>query len=212
MNKYYFVVLACFCILASQCKKADTTPQSPTDIASASPYINATIDSGSISLAPVNQYQAVLNNQTLGALAPDSSTETYNYSISSLTSLNNYLVAIYVGDEEFAGTGKPADSAFYGYFTRGRKKFSFGILATNSYHIAFNWIDNSGNNWQSNPPAGTGSGNQSGSSFVVDTFIQTTQNGNTAIKMQAHFNCKIYYNGNSKNVTNGTFVVYFENK
>jgi len=211
MNKYYFAVLVCLCMVVSQCKKADTTPQSPSDIASASPYINANIDSGTISLAPVNQYEAALNNQTLGALAPDSSTETYNYSIISITSLNNYIAAIFAGDEEFFGSGKPADSSFYGYFNRGRKKFSFGILATNSYHIAFNWIDNSGNNWQSNPPAGSG-GNQSGSSFVVDTFIQTKQDGNTAIKMQAHFNCKIYYNGYSKKVTNGTCVIYFENK
>ncbi len=138
--------------------------------------------------------------------------ETYNYQINSIVPINDFIAAIYAGGDEYSpAAAKPVDSAFFGYFNRGHKKFSFGALSYNSYHIGFNWFDSKGNEWQSKPPPGMG-GSQAGSSFVVDTFIQTTQDGNTAVKLQAHFNCTIYNGSNSKKVTGGTCVVYFENK
>ena len=213
MNKHYLIAIICLPFFVSQCKKPDTTPASPAAIVSATPYINATIDSTSISIAPGDQYQAIVDNGSPLSINNDSTIETYNYSITSLLSGNSYIAAIYAGDYEFAPpASKPSDTAFYGYFNRGYKKFSFGILAPYTYHVAFNWIDSKGNTWQTNPPSAIG--DQTGSSFTVDTLIQTSpkNGGSVAIKLQAHFNCKIYNSGNYKKVTNGTCVVYFENK
>ncbi len=63
MKKINYIVLVCLSFVAMQCTKPDTNPLPPAAIQWATPYINATIDSTTINLAPSTQYTASEANQ-----------------------------------------------------------------------------------------------------------------------------------------------------
>jgi hypothetical protein len=98
------------------------------------------------------------------------------------------------------------DSSFEAFFSPGSYPFASSFGGSG---ITIGWTDKSGVDWESNNAPGT----QSGSNFTI-TKVETTTgivyNGTYYVTVTATFNCILYDgNGNSKTVTNGTFVGIF---
>jgi hypothetical protein len=98
------------------------------------------------------------------------------------------------------------DSAFKAFFNPGTYPFASSFGASG---ITISWSDHSGVDWESNNTPGT----QTGSNFTitkVENTSGTLSNGTYYVTVTATFNCILYDgNGNSKTVTNGTFVGIF---
>jgi hypothetical protein len=98
------------------------------------------------------------------------------------------------------------DSSFKAFFSPGVYPFAASFGASG---ITIGWTDKAGVDWESNNAPGT----QTGSNFTITKVENTTgasYNGTYYITVTATFNCTLYDgNGNSRTVTNGTFVGIF---
>jgi hypothetical protein len=98
------------------------------------------------------------------------------------------------------------DSSFKAFFNPGVYPFAASFGASG---ITIGWTDKAGVDWESNNTPGT----QTSSNFTITNVVNTAgtvYNGTYYITVTATFNCILYDgNGNSRTVTNGTFVGIF---
>jgi hypothetical protein len=97
----------------------------------------------------------------------------------------------------------PADSAeFHGFFAK--QSYSYSPDAEDGIRIEY--YDSAGNLWATDQ----GTGNQSGSTFVIEDNKHFTFMSEHYVTVKASFNCTVYDGlGNSKVITNGVTVLDF---
>jgi hypothetical protein len=200
--------------LAVSCKKKNnsssntTTNTNPTpapapiDINHA-PVVEYTVDGTAFTYPASGISGGMSTSASYAASMSGTSKASYGYSFSGST-------ATYFGVEKGTvytpGIGRPDEDAFRAFFVVGNVNYAPG--GTGDINgIVVEHRDPSGTMWASNK----GSASQSGSVFKIEA-IKETDSGYQDIKVYATFNCKLYDgNGNSKTLTNGKFVGYFEN-
>jgi hypothetical protein len=112
------------------------------------------------------------------------------------------LFTMSIGTCRVPDGGYPTTEDFTSFFSTGAKEYTFGANDGVLLTLYINGVE-----WTTS----NGSGDQTGSSFVVDDFKVDEQFGKTFVKLKATFNC-VFYNGigSSKTFTNGVFVGRFE--
>jgi len=131
-----------------------------------------------------------------------SGTSTASYSSDFSGSSATYF-SIEKGTIRTPGIGKPGEEAFRSFFVIGNVNYSPNHLNG----VVIEHRDPSGTIWSTEK----GSADQTGSLFKIEAIKETIANYQD-IKVYATFNCKLYdNNGNSKTLTDGKFVGYFEN-
>jgi hypothetical protein len=201
----------------SDCKKKDNDPaEDPTPTPTPAP---APID---INHAPIAQYDTDNKTYTyqdggkvaggMGSgleIAGSSGTSTAEYSAYFYnTDTEDTYFSIDKGTIYTPGTSHPDTAAFRMFFAPGTVNYSSAVAPAHINGIVIEHKDDSGVMWASDK----GSANQTGSVFTIVSSKQVFSFGDQQMKIYATFNCKVYDdNGNSKTLTNGKFVGYFEN-
>lgn len=131
-----------------------------------------------------------------------SGTSTASYSGYYTKGSTTYF-SITKGTIKTPGIGRPGEDAFRAFFVVGNVNYS----PNNVDGIVIEHTDASGTLWTTDK----GNALQTGSVFKIETVKEIDANYQQ-MKIYATFNCKLYDdNGNSKTLTNGKFVGYFEN-
>lgn len=218
MSRLSIAVLA-LVLVFSACKKKSSDPEpepAPTTTGTPTPVA---ID---INHNPIAEYDA--DGQTYthqngngksggmgssGSLASSSTgTSAAYYESYYYNNSGNYTYfAVEKGTIYTPGIGRPDEAAFRQFFATGACNYAT-TTGGNPNGIVIEHRDNNGVTWKTNK----GTADQTGSSFNIVSNNEVDNFGDQQMKIYATFNCKVYDdNGNSKTLTNGKFVGYFEN-
>lgn len=206
----FVFVLCVFTTAFTACKKkksstSDTTP-TPTTPAPAVIDINHesvvkySVEGTAFSYPSAGISGGMGTSLSLASSMDETSTASYDYGFSGGTAT---YFSVAKGTIHTPGIGRPDENAFRAFFVVGNVNYS----PDNLNGIKIKHRDSDGIMWTTDK----GSGNQTGSVFKIEA-VKETNNGYQNVKVYATFNCKLYNdNGNSKTLTNGKFVGYFEN-
>lgn len=203
-----FIIATCLLGVIS-CKKDSNTPVTPITPPSSSTLsinsdyqakytLNGTAISDVNGGSDFNMYNTVDGSTNPVGFGPS----TFIYSCGIGKASNDVGIDIEKGTITLVNGGSPpSDSAFLALFPVGTATFSAG--AANGVVISY-WDGTT--SWRSD----LGTADQTGSVFkIVDR--KTVASSYYAVKVYATFNCKLYDGaGNSKTITNGSFIGDFE--
>lgn len=209
--------IACALVMAASlgvsCKKkkdspsdtsTNTTPApAPIDI-NHKPVVEYSVDGTSFTY-PANDINGGMStSSSLASEMSDDSRFSYGYFFANNTTT---YFSVDKGTLRSPGIGRPEAEEFRAFFVTGSVGYHTSITGEIN-GIVIEHRDPSGSVWASNK----GSANQSGSVFRIEAVKEGNDFGYQNMKVYATFNCKLYDgNGNSKTLTNGKFVGYFEN-
>lgn len=145
-----------------------------------------------------------------GSLASSSTgTSKFSYDSYYYNNSSSYTAfAVEKGTIYVPGIGRPDQDAFRQFFAVGQQAYSSASSPADLNGIVIEHRDDNGVTWKSNK----GTADQTGSVFSIESSKEVISFGDQQMKIYATFNCKVYDdNGNSKSLTNGKFVGYFEN-
>jgi hypothetical protein len=206
-------------LVFSACKKKSSDPE-PDPAPTTTGAAPAPID---INHNPIVQYEADSKSYqyqngsgvaggmgSSASLATSSGgTSTASYDAYYYNNNGNYTYfSVEKGTLYTPGIGRPDEAAFRQFFAVGQYNYSSTSSPALLNGIVIEHRDDNGVTWVSNK----GTADQTGSSFNIVSNKEETNFGDQQMKIYATFNCKVYDdNGNSKILTNGKFVGYFEN-
>jgi len=192
------------------CKKKDSNPKTPTPTPNVPTPVVIDINHDAVAQYSVEgagfsyPSNGIEGGMTSSASLASSMTGT---SYASYGSFFSDDAATYFGVEKGTiytpGIGRPSEEAFRAFFAVGNVNYSPNNL--DGIMIEHRAAD--GTMWTTDK----GTADQTGSLFKIEA-VKETNDSYQNIKVYATFNCKLYDdNGNSKTLTNGKFVGYFEN-
>lgn len=195
--------------LISACKKDDDDDDNNNDgkkeiTINSYPQFSGSIDGSEVTYLSTDGYglgfgvdQAIdtVNNQTAAI---------YYSALTTLGSDTAQLFTVRIGTLHFPN-GSLQENQFVNFFATG----SYPYTLDGDEGIEINWRDNDGTIWSTS----NGTANQSGSVFVIaEKAVDEDLEGQGfyAVKIRAGLNCKLYDdNGNSKEISDATYVGYF---
>jgi hypothetical protein len=166
--------------------------------------VTGTVDGSNFTYIDQNSPVSGGTGASKGSNAPNTSAvyQSYWYNDNN----NNTYFQFNKGTLNFQGSTAPS-AQFADFFKTGSYPYSGpGVDPVNG--IVISYFDNSNNEWRTDNAPGT----QTGSTFVITAVQDATILGTAREKVTATFNCKVYNSsGQSKTITNGKTVTYFEN-